>query len=58
MLEMIDHPLTPDGSPDGGRIRELKLARPPVNALNAELLRKIVEGVQGAAPASALVISG
>lgn len=58
MLEMIDHPLAPDGSLERGRIRELKLARPPVNALNAELLRKIVEGVQGAAQSSALVITG
>ena len=58
MLEEIDHPLAPDASLDGGRIRELKLSRPPVNALSLELLRKIVEGVQGAAPASALVITG
>ncbi|MBC8026566.1 MAG: enoyl-CoA hydratase/isomerase family protein [Steroidobacteraceae bacterium] len=58
MLEIIDHPLTHDGSLDVGQIRELKIARPPVNALNTELLRKIVEAVQGAAPASALVITG
>ena len=58
MLDVTDHPLTPDGTLDGGRIRELKIARPPVNALNAELLGKIVAAVQGAAPASALVITG
>jgi enoyl-CoA hydratase/carnithine racemase len=58
MLEITDYPLVVDGSLDGGRIRELKLARPPVNALNAELLRSIVEAVKGAAPASVLVITG
>jgi enoyl-CoA hydratase/carnithine racemase len=58
MLDVIDHPLEVDGPPGGAGIRELRLARPPVNALNAELLRKIVEGVQGAATAQALVITG
>jgi enoyl-CoA hydratase/carnithine racemase len=58
MLEITDHPLTVDGPPDAGRIRELKIARPPVNALNAELLRKINDAVQGAATAQAIVITG
>lgn len=58
MLEIIDHPLTSDGSLGGGRIRELNIARPPVNALNRELLRKIVEAVQGAAQTSALLVTG
>jgi enoyl-CoA hydratase/carnithine racemase len=58
MLEVTDHPLDAGRSPDGDGIRELRLARPPVNALNAELLRKIVEGVQGAASAQAIVITG
>jgi enoyl-CoA hydratase/carnithine racemase len=57
MLDLIDHPLAVDGPPGSG-IRELRLARPPVNALNAELLRKIVEAVQGAATAHAIVITG
>lgn len=51
MLERIDH--------DGG-IRELKLARPPVNALNPELLAALREAIV-AAPGDgvrALVISG
>ena len=51
MLERIEH--------DGG-IRELKLARPPVNALNPELvhvLRKTVEDAPREG-ANALVISG
>jgi 3,2-trans-enoyl-CoA isomerase len=58
MLDVTDHPLDADGPIEGGRIRELRLARPPVNALNAELLRKIVEGVQGAASTEAIVITG
>lgn len=51
MLETIEHQ---------GGIRELRLARPPVNALNPELVRALREAVE-AAPregADALVISG
>jgi 3,2-trans-enoyl-CoA isomerase len=54
MLEAIDHPLeTPAGS-----IRELRLARPPVNALDTELLRAFAAALEGAAQASAVVITG
>jgi 3,2-trans-enoyl-CoA isomerase len=49
MLQTIDHP---------ERIRELNLARPPVNALNTEMLRKIITAVEGAAKESAIVITG
>lgn len=58
MLEMIDHPS--DGSIPGGesRIREARLARPPVNALDAELLRALTAAVDGAAKESALIVSG
>ncbi len=49
MLDVIDH--------EGG-IRELRLARPPVNALNAELLRRIADGVEGAANEAAILITG
>jgi Delta3-Delta2-enoyl-CoA isomerase len=49
MLDVIDH--------EGG-IRELRLARPPVNALNAELLRRIADAVEGAAGEVAIVITG
>jgi Delta3-Delta2-enoyl-CoA isomerase len=52
MLDIIDHPV------DGGRIRELRLARPPVNALNAELLRLLTQSVADAAKESAIVITG
>jgi 3,2-trans-enoyl-CoA isomerase len=58
MLDVTDHPLDADGPIEGGRIRELRLARPPVNALNAELLRKIVECLQSAASTEAIVITG
>jgi 3,2-trans-enoyl-CoA isomerase len=49
MLETIDHP---------ERIRELRLARPPVNALNTEMLRKIIAAVEEGARESAIVITG
>lgn len=58
MLEVIDHPLAVEGTLDAGRIRELRLARPPVNALNAELLRRIADSVQDAAQEAAVVITG
>lgn len=56
MLDVIDHPL--EAGADAGGIRELRLARPPVNALNAELLRNLVEAVKAAAGQAALVITG
>ena len=51
MLDTIEH---------GGGIRELRLARPPVNALNPELVRALREAVESAPRegANALVISG
>jgi Delta3-Delta2-enoyl-CoA isomerase len=59
MLEVIDHPLKADAALESGRIRELRLARPPVNALNAELVRKLMEAVVGGAQeAAALVVTG
>jgi enoyl-CoA hydratase/carnithine racemase len=49
MLETIDH----------GAIRELKLARPPVNALNPELVEMLTEALKDAAEsADAIVVSG
>jgi Delta3-Delta2-enoyl-CoA isomerase len=57
MLELIDHPVRPDAA-DAGRIRELKLARPPVNALNAELLRRLVESIGGASQEAAIIVTG
>jgi enoyl-CoA hydratase/carnithine racemase len=48
MLEVVDH----------ADIRELRLARPPVNALNAELLRALTDAVKNAAGSGALIITG
>src|SRR4051812_10491605 len=48
MLEILEH----------GPIRELRLARPPVNALNLELLRLIGTAVTAARDDLAIVISG
>ena len=49
MLEILEH---------DGNIRELRLARPPVNALNLELLRTLTAAVGAAQDDAALVISG
>ena len=49
MLEIINH----------GEIREIRLARPPVNALNSELVKLLTRSVRTAATeSSALVLSG
>jgi 3,2-trans-enoyl-CoA isomerase len=55
MLEITEH------SPAAGAaaaIREIRLARPPVNALNGELLDRLVDAIEGAGSAGALVITG
>ena len=49
MLDITDHE---------GRVREIRLARPPVNALNGELLNALVAAVDGARGESALLITG
>jgi len=43
---------------DESGIRVIRLARPPVNALNGELVRKISSAVEGARDAGAVVIAG
>lgn len=43
---------------DQSGIRVLTLARPPVNALNGELIRKLISAVEGAGDAGAIVIAG
>lgn len=49
MLETIDH----------GRVRELRLARPPVNALDPELVETLITALEaGARECGALVLSG
>jgi enoyl-CoA hydratase/carnithine racemase len=57
MLE-ISESLVRDGSPDSGSIRVIKLARPPVNALNGELVRTLIAVVGAAKSDSAIVITG
>jgi Delta3-Delta2-enoyl-CoA isomerase len=49
MLDVSDHP-------DG--IRELRFARPPVNALNTELLRSLIGAVKAAATQPAVLVTG
>ena len=49
MLDILEHE---------GNIRELRLARPPVNALNLELLRALTATVSSAKTDVALVVSG
>jgi 3,2-trans-enoyl-CoA isomerase len=49
MLEIIDH----------GRVREIKLARPPANALSADLVEKLTDSLMAAGEqAGAVVVSG
>jgi 3,2-trans-enoyl-CoA isomerase len=49
MLDVTDHS-------DG--IRELRIARPPVNALNTELLRKLIEAIKSASNQAAILVTG
>jgi len=49
MLNILEH---------DGNIRELRLARPPVNALNLDLLRTLTAAVAAAQHDAALVITG
>jgi Delta3-Delta2-enoyl-CoA isomerase len=49
MLNIVEHE---------GNIRELRLARPPVNALNFELLRALTTAVGASGEDAALVITG
>jgi 3,2-trans-enoyl-CoA isomerase len=57
MLEISESPVI-EGSPDAGRIRIVKLARPPVNALNGELVHKLIDAIGSAKGDSAIVVAG
>lgn len=57
MLEISENSVA-EGSPDSGSIRMIKLARPPVNALNGELVRKLIDAVGSAKGDAAIVITG
>jgi Delta3-Delta2-enoyl-CoA isomerase len=56
MLDITDHSMS--GESGSGRIREIRLARPPVNALNLDMLQALVAALEQARDADALVISG
>ena len=56
MLEISDVSAN-EGATHAERIAIIKLARPPVNALNGELVRKLLDAV-GAVKADAIVITG
>jgi 3,2-trans-enoyl-CoA isomerase len=60
MLDLIDHALIPEGAfTESASVRELRLSRPPVNALDRDLLARLVEEIEVAAKdAAALVITG
>jgi enoyl-CoA hydratase/carnithine racemase len=57
MLDISDLSVR-EGSQESGRIRMIRLARPPVNALNRDLVRELSDAVKAAKDASAIVISG
>jgi Delta3-Delta2-enoyl-CoA isomerase len=58
MLELINHALTAEGMAEAGRIREIRLARPPVNALDGGMLSALTDAVMSAVNENAIVISG
>jgi enoyl-CoA hydratase/carnithine racemase len=58
MLETTDHAVSADAAPGGEFIREIRLARPPVNALNAELLRAIQAALHAAKNSAAVMLTG
>lgn len=53
-----EHPGQAASEARGGRIRELRLARPPVNALNGDLLRAFTAAVNEAREEAAIVVTG
>lgn len=58
MLEISDEPVMANGTASGENVRVIKLARPPVNALNGELIGKLVAAIDGSAEAAAIVVAG
>jgi enoyl-CoA hydratase/carnithine racemase len=55
MLDIIEHG---HGHEELGAITEIRLARPPVNALNGEMLRAFTDAVSAAGTSAAIVITG
>jgi Delta3-Delta2-enoyl-CoA isomerase len=58
MLEISNEPLSADGASGDAGIRIIKLARPPVNALNGALIRELISAIEAAGEARAIVIAG
>lgn len=58
MLDISDVPLIPDGPSGHAGIRVIKLARPPVNALNGALIRELISAIDAAGESRAIVIAG
>jgi Delta3-Delta2-enoyl-CoA isomerase len=58
MLEITDHSMNADAAPGAEFIREIRLARPPVNALDGELLGALQVALQSARGAAAVVMTG
>ena len=58
MLEITDHSATADAAPGAAFIREIRLSRPPVNALNVDLLRAINAALPAAKSAAAVILTG
>jgi enoyl-CoA hydratase/carnithine racemase len=58
MLDIIEHDLIRDPASGAAGIREIRLARPPVNALNGDLLGRLVDTMHAAHESSAIVITG
>lgn len=56
MLDIHDEPAKADGA--DANIRVLRLARPPVNALNGELVRKLIAALEATPDTAAIVIAG
>jgi 3,2-trans-enoyl-CoA isomerase len=58
MIEATDHDIPPSPNGQAAFIRELRINRPPVNALDAGLLRAIQTALQAAKSAAAVVFTG
>jgi enoyl-CoA hydratase/carnithine racemase len=58
MIETTDHEIAASANGPAAFIRELRLNRPPVNALSAELLRAIQSALLTAKNAAAVVFTG
>jgi Delta3-Delta2-enoyl-CoA isomerase len=58
MLDISHVPSGPAASSGDAGIRIIKLARPPVNALNGALIRELIASIDAAREARAIVIAG